>query len=55
MSFEAASAIPEAFLTAYHALKWLGGLGPNKRVLIHAGVEAFPLFDSFFMPHPSSS
>ncbi|ELR21499.1 tumor protein p53 inducible protein 3, putative [Acanthamoeba castellanii str. Neff] len=38
LSFEEAAAIPEAFLTAYQALVWIGGLAANKRVLIHAGV-----------------
>lgn len=39
MSFEDAAAIPEAFLTAYQALVWIGGLAANKRVLIHAGAS----------------
>lgn len=39
MSFEDAAAIPEAFLTAWQALKWIGGLAANQRVLIHAGVR----------------
>jgi len=39
LSFEEAAAIPEAFLTAYQALVWVGGLAANKRLLIHAGVR----------------
>jgi NADPH:quinone reductase-like Zn-dependent oxidoreductase len=44
LSFEDAAAIPEAFLTAYQALVWIGGLDANKRVLIHAGVRALSAF-----------
>ncbi|MEX0770709.1 MAG: NAD(P)H-quinone oxidoreductase [Balneolaceae bacterium] len=36
-SFEEAAAIPEAFLTAFQALKLLGKITPNEHVLIHAG------------------
>lgn len=36
MSFEAAAAVPEAFLTAYDALFARGGLGPGESVLLHA-------------------
>jgi hypothetical protein len=43
LSFEEAAAIPEAFLTAYQALVWVGGLAANKRLLIHAGVCLPPL------------
>jgi putative PIG3 family NAD(P)H quinone oxidoreductase len=32
-----AAAIPEAFLTAYQALAWLGGIRNEHNVLIHAG------------------
>ncbi len=39
LSFEEAAAIPEAFLTAYQALYWLGDFAPEKRVLIHAGAS----------------
>ncbi len=39
LSFEEASAIPEAFLTAYQALQWLGGLREGQNVLIHAGAS----------------
>ena len=39
MSFEAAAAIPEVFLTAYQALDWLGGLKKTETVLIHAGAS----------------
>lgn len=39
MSFEEAAAIPEVFLTAYQALMWLGDLGKNETVLIHAGAS----------------
>lgn len=38
-SFEEAAAIPEAFLTAYQSLIWLGDLQPNSSVLIHAGAS----------------
>jgi putative PIG3 family NAD(P)H quinone oxidoreductase len=37
LSFKEAAAIPETFLTAYQALKWLGNLQKNETVLIHAG------------------
>ncbi len=36
LSFEEAATIPIAFLTADHALRRLGGIGPGDRVLIHA-------------------
>lgn len=36
LSFEAAAAIPEGFLTAYDALVTRGRLAPGERVLIHA-------------------
>jgi len=39
LSFEEAASIPEAFLTAWQALKLLAGLDDNKRVLIHAGAS----------------
>ena len=39
LSFEEAAAIPEVFLTAYQALYWLGELGEEQRVLIHAGAS----------------
>lgn len=39
MTFEAAAAIPEVFLTAFQALCWLGGLDAEQRVLIHAGAS----------------
>lgn len=39
LSFEEASAIPEAFLTAYQAICWLGGLKAGQKVLIHAGAS----------------
>lgn len=39
LSFEQASAIPEAFLTAYQALCWLGELKAEDKVLIHAGAS----------------
>lgn len=38
-SFYEAAGIPEAFLTAYQALIWLGGLAKNETVLIHAGAS----------------
>lgn len=37
LSFEAGTAIPEVFLTAYQTLYWLGELKENETVLIHAG------------------
>ncbi|QXD16027.1 NAD(P)H-quinone oxidoreductase [Rhodocaloribacter litoris] len=37
LSFEEAAALPEAFLTAFQALYWLGQLRAGERVLIHAG------------------
>jgi putative PIG3 family NAD(P)H quinone oxidoreductase len=39
LSFEAAASIPEAFLTAYQALFWLGDLQPKENILIHAGAS----------------
>lgn len=39
LSFEEAAAIPEAFLTAFQALYWLGGLQGGQQVLIHAGAS----------------
>jgi putative PIG3 family NAD(P)H quinone oxidoreductase len=39
LSFEQASAIPEAFLTAYQALFWLAELKPSEYILIHAGAS----------------
>ncbi len=39
LSFEQAAAIPEAFLTAYQALCWLGNLKAQEKVLIHAGAS----------------
>lgn len=39
MTFEEGAAIPEAFLTAYMNLYWLGELGRDQTVLIHAGAS----------------
>lgn len=39
LSFEEAAALPEAFLTAFQALYWLGKMEPGERVLIHAGAS----------------
>lgn len=39
ISFEEAAAIPEAFLTAFQALIWLGELKAGEYVLIHAGAS----------------
>lgn len=36
LSFKEAAAIPETFLTAYQALKWIGEMGNEETVLIHA-------------------
>jgi len=38
-SFEESTAIPEAFLTAFQALKFLGDIKKNETVLIHAGAS----------------
>lgn len=38
-SYEQGAAIPEAFLTAYLNLVWLGGLSTGKTVLVHAGAS----------------
>lgn len=38
-SFEEAAAIPEAFLTAFQAIKWLGDFKKDDTVLIHAGAS----------------
>ena len=39
LSFTEAAAIPEVFLTAWQALKWLAKLQQGERVLIHAGAS----------------
>lgn len=39
MSFSAAAAVPEAFLTAYMNLRWLGRLQPSETVLVHAAAS----------------
>ena len=39
LSFEEAAAIPEAFLTAFQALHWLGNFREGHIVLIHAGAS----------------
>jgi tumor protein p53-inducible protein 3 len=36
LSWEEAAGIPEAFLTAYLNLVWLGGITPGLRILVHA-------------------
>lgn len=38
-TWEMAAAIPEAFLTAWQSLVWLGRLAAGERVLIHAGAS----------------
>ncbi|HMB97590.1 MAG TPA: NAD(P)H-quinone oxidoreductase [Balneolaceae bacterium] len=38
-SFEEAAAVPEVFLTAFQALKYLGNIKKNETVLIHAGAS----------------
>jgi tumor protein p53-inducible protein 3 len=43
MSFEAAAAIPEAFLTAYSNMVEIGRLRDNEHVLIHAGASGVGL------------
>ncbi len=39
MTYEEAASIPEAFLTAFQSLQWLGRLKPRETVLIHAGAS----------------
>jgi len=39
LDFEQAAAIPEAFLTAFQVLFWLGDLKEGQKVLIHAGAS----------------
>jgi len=39
LSFEEAAAIPEAFLTAFQALRWIGRLTAGESLLIHAGAS----------------
>ncbi len=39
LTFEQAAAVPEAFLTAWQALTWLGEAGEGERVLVHAGAS----------------
>jgi putative PIG3 family NAD(P)H quinone oxidoreductase len=43
IGYEEASAIPEAFLTAYTNMIWMAGLKDNERVLIHAGASGVGL------------
>jgi tumor protein p53-inducible protein 3 len=38
-TFEEAASLPEAFLTAYQALYYIGNLEPSQNVLIHAGAS----------------
>lgn len=38
-SWEMAAAIPEAFMTAWQSLSWLGRLAPGEKVLLHAGAS----------------
>lgn len=39
LSYKEAAAIPEVFLTAFQAIKWLGNLTSGESVLIHAGAS----------------
>jgi len=39
LSFTKAAAIPEVFLTAYQALRWIAGIKAGDQVLIHAGAS----------------
>ena len=39
MDYTEAAAIPEVFLTAYQALRWLAAVQPGETVLIHAGAS----------------
>ncbi|MDZ7690383.1 MAG: zinc-binding dehydrogenase [Balneolaceae bacterium] len=53
LSFEEAAAIPETFLTAYQALKWVGTVQNKETVLIHAagsgvGTSAIQLCKNLF-------
>jgi acyl transferase domain-containing protein/NADPH:quinone reductase-like Zn-dependent oxidoreductase/acyl carrier protein len=43
LSFEAATTLPIAFLTAYYSLCHLGRLGPGETVLVHGGAGAVGL------------
>jgi hypothetical protein len=52
LSFEQAACVPEAFLTAWQALRWIGGLEGGKRVLVHAGVK-YSISKNF--PHVDNS
>ena len=38
-SWEMAAAVPEAFMTAWQSLSWLGRLAPGEKVLVHAGAS----------------
>ncbi len=38
-TWEMGAAVPEAFLTAWQSLVWLGKIQPGERVLIHAGAS----------------
>jgi tumor protein p53-inducible protein 3 len=39
LDFATAASIPEAFLTAFQALKWHGDISDGKTVLIHAAAR----------------
>lgn len=39
LTFEEAAAIPEAFLTAFQALVWIGKIRENDKALVHAGAS----------------
>jgi tumor protein p53-inducible protein 3 len=39
LSFEETAAVPEAFLTAYQSIIWIGRLVRNETILIHAGAS----------------
>lgn len=39
LDFNQAAAIPEAFLTAWQAISWIGELKKNERILVHAGAS----------------
>lgn len=38
-SFEQAAALPEVFLTAFQALRWLANIQPGETLLVHAGAS----------------
>lgn len=39
LSFEEAAALPEAFLTAFQSIFYIGGLKDHQKLLVHAGAR----------------